>query len=96
MVVLASVVVLAADASSSARSDSELLQPAIRCAELGFPVTELVAHYWDLSSRLGFLRNGPERIGERIRCVDPLRGNFFDVEVCSPVFVDQKEERLRV
>ena len=45
---------------------------------------------------LGFLRNGPERIGERIRCVDPLRGNFFDVEVCSPVFVDQKEERLRV
>ena len=45
---------------------------------------------------LGFLRKGPERIGERIRCVDPLRGNFFDVEVCSPVFVDPKEERLRV
>ena len=45
---------------------------------------------------LGFLRNGPERLGERIRCVDPLRDAAFDVEVCSPVFVDPNEERLRV
>ncbi|MGV3635330.1 MAG: glycine cleavage T C-terminal barrel domain-containing protein, partial [Pseudorhodoplanes sp.] len=45
---------------------------------------------------LGLLRNGPERIGERIRCVDPLRNAAFDVEVCSPVFVDPNEERLRV
>jgi sarcosine oxidase subunit alpha len=45
---------------------------------------------------LGLLRNGPERIGQRIRCVDPLRNAAFDVEVCAPVFVDPKEERLRV
>jgi sarcosine oxidase subunit alpha len=45
---------------------------------------------------LGLLRNGPERIGERVRCVDPLRNAAFDVEVCSPVFVDPNEERLRV
>jgi len=45
---------------------------------------------------LGLLRNGPERVGEVIRCVDPLRGEAMDVEVCSPVFVDPKEERLRV
>ena len=45
---------------------------------------------------LGLLRNGPERIGERIRCVDPLRNAACDVEVCSPVFVDPNEERLRV
>jgi heterotetrameric sarcosine oxidase alpha subunit len=45
---------------------------------------------------LGLLRNGPERIGEVIRSVDPLRGEAMDVEVCSPVFVDPKEERLRV
>ena len=45
---------------------------------------------------LGLLRNGPERHGERIRCVDPLRDAAFDVEVCSPVFVDPNEERLRV
>jgi heterotetrameric sarcosine oxidase alpha subunit len=45
---------------------------------------------------LGFLSRGPERLGERIRCVDPLRDAAFDVEVCSPVFVDPEEERLRV
>jgi sarcosine oxidase subunit alpha len=45
---------------------------------------------------LGMLRHGPERIGERIRCVDPLRDAAFDVEVCSPAFVDPSEERLRV
>ncbi len=45
---------------------------------------------------LGLLRNGPDRIGERINCVDPLRDAAFDVEVCSPVFVDPNEERLRV
>ncbi|MFZ5692973.1 MAG: sarcosine oxidase subunit alpha family protein [Pseudomonadota bacterium] len=45
---------------------------------------------------LGLLRNGPDRIGERIRCVDPLRNEACDVEVCSPVFVDPNEERLRV
>ena len=45
---------------------------------------------------LGLLRRGPDRIGERLRCVDPLRDAAFDVEVCSPVFVDPNEERLRV
>ncbi|MBX9841266.1 MAG: sarcosine oxidase subunit alpha family protein [Xanthobacteraceae bacterium] len=45
---------------------------------------------------LGFLRRGPERIGERIRAVDPLRNGDTEVEVCSPVFVDAAEERLRV
>ena len=29
-----------------------------------------------------------ERIGEHIRCVDPLRDAAFDVEVCLPAFVD--------
>jgi sarcosine oxidase subunit alpha len=45
---------------------------------------------------LGLLRRGPDRIGERIRAADPLRGADIEVEVCSPVFVDPKEERLRV
>jgi sarcosine oxidase subunit alpha len=45
---------------------------------------------------LGLLQRGPDRVGERIRAVDPLRGADIEVEVCSPVFVDPKEERLRV
>jgi sarcosine oxidase subunit alpha len=35
-------------------------------------------------------------VGERIRAVDPVRDGDVEVEVCSPVFVDPKEERLRV
>ncbi|MET0868955.1 MAG: sarcosine oxidase subunit alpha family protein [Pseudorhodoplanes sp.] len=45
---------------------------------------------------LGLLQRGPERIGERLRYVDPLRDTAFDVEVCSSDFVDPNEERLRV
>jgi sarcosine oxidase subunit alpha len=44
---------------------------------------------------LGFLRRGPERIGERVRAVDPVRDDEAEVEICRPVFVDPAEERLR-
>lgn len=44
---------------------------------------------------LGLLQNGPERIGEIVRAVDPLRGDSALVEVVSPVFIDEKGERLR-
>ena len=37
---------------------------------------------------LALLARGPERHGERIRAVDPLRGGDTLVEVCAPVFHD--------
>ena len=45
---------------------------------------------------LGLLRRGPERIGERMRAYDPVRGNDTQVEVCAPVFVDPEGSRLHV
>ncbi len=45
---------------------------------------------------LGLLTRGPERIGERVLAVDPLRGRETVVEVRDPVFVDPTGERLRV
>jgi methylglutamate dehydrogenase subunit C len=47
-------------------------------------------NYW---IGIGLLTSGPERIGETIQMVDLLRDAVVDVEVCSPVFVDQKGER---
>jgi len=44
---------------------------------------------------LGLLRRGPERIGERVRAFDPVRGGDVAVEICSPVFVDPAGERFR-
>jgi sarcosine oxidase subunit alpha len=44
---------------------------------------------------LGLIRRGPERIGERVRAVDPVRDGDVEVEICNPVFIDSKGERLR-
>ena len=55
----------------------DVLAPAIRCAELGFPVTEVVAHYWDLSSRLGVLRNDAARASGLANGAPPRAGTWF-------------------
>ena len=44
---------------------------------------------------LGLLSGGPERHGEKVMVVDPLRGAEALVEVCSPVFIDPEGARLR-
>ena len=44
---------------------------------------------------LGLLKRGPDRIGETVRAVDPLRGADTLVEVVSPVFVDPEGGRVR-
>jgi sarcosine oxidase subunit alpha len=45
---------------------------------------------------LALLVHGPQRLGEAVMMVDFMRNTFTEVEVCSPVFVDPKGERLRV
>jgi heterotetrameric sarcosine oxidase alpha subunit len=45
---------------------------------------------------LGLLARGPERIGEHVRAVDPVRANEVEVEICAPCFVDPQGDRLRV
>jgi heterotetrameric sarcosine oxidase alpha subunit len=44
---------------------------------------------------LGLLSRGPERMGERVRAYDPLRGGDAEVEVVPPVFFDPDGARLR-
>ncbi|MDU8929995.1 sarcosine oxidase subunit alpha family protein [Alisedimentitalea sp. MJ-SS2] len=44
---------------------------------------------------LGFLRNGPDRIGEEIRMVDHLRRVETTCEVVNPVFFDPEGGRAR-
>jgi sarcosine oxidase subunit alpha len=45
---------------------------------------------------LGLLRRGRERIGERIRVYDPLRGHDIPAEIVSPAFFDPRGARLRM
>ncbi|MBT8475994.1 MAG: sarcosine oxidase subunit alpha family protein [Alphaproteobacteria bacterium] len=44
---------------------------------------------------LGFLRRGPERVGEVVRMVDHLRDVETLCEVCDPVFFDPEGGRVR-
>jgi methylglutamate dehydrogenase subunit C len=44
---------------------------------------------------LGFIVGGIERIGQTFMMVDFMRDRFIEVEVCAPVFLDPKGERLR-
>ena len=69
--------------------------PAIRENDQGY-VTSVgfsptLGHYIGL----GFLKHGPERIGETIRMVDHLRGVETTCEVCNPVFFDPEGGRAR-
>lgn len=43
---------------------------------------------------LGLLKCGPNRIGEHIRAVDPIRNGDIEVEVCSPIFLDPEGTRI--
>ncbi|GAB5448186.1 sarcosine oxidase subunit alpha family protein [Gymnodinialimonas sp.] len=44
---------------------------------------------------LGFLKNGPNRIGHHMKIVDHLRGLTAEVEICDPVFFDPDGGRAR-
>jgi sarcosine oxidase subunit alpha len=44
---------------------------------------------------MGFVKNGPARMGERMVVRDHLRDLTVEVEICSPVFVDPEGGRLR-
>ena len=43
---------------------------------------------------LGVLARGPQRIGQRVRAYDPVRGGDVEVEICSPHFYDPEGMRL--
>ncbi len=56
-----------------------------------------VAHSPNLghSIGLGLIQRGGERIGEKVRAVDLVRGADVEVEIVSPHFIDPEGERLR-
>ncbi len=56
---------------------ADVLEPAIRLADEGFPVTEVVAHYWSLLSNLGCLRNDAARATWLPGGEAPAAGSIF-------------------
>jgi len=71
------------DGPASADSDQGVMTSAAFSPTLG---------HW---IGLGLLTRGPERIGGRVRAVDPVRNSDVEVEICAPCFVDPQGERVR-
>ena len=44
---------------------------------------------------LGFIRHGPQRLGETVIATDLVRDKRIEVEICSPHFIDPQGDRLR-
>ena len=44
---------------------------------------------------LGYLKDGANRIGEKMRAVNLLAGTDTEIEIVSPHFIDPEGERLR-
>ena len=73
----------------------EMSAEATRLNEKGF--TTSVGHSPTLGHMigLGFVANGADRHGERMRMVDHLRDITTEVELCDPVFLDPEGARAR-
>jgi sarcosine oxidase subunit alpha len=72
-----------AERGAKARDDEGYVTSVAFSPTLGHPIA------------LALLARGPERHGERLLAVDPLRGRSTPVEVRDPVFVDPDGARLR-
>ncbi|HLW91390.1 MAG TPA: sarcosine oxidase subunit alpha family protein [Roseiarcus sp.] len=74
--------VLALGAASLAENDQGYVTSAAFSEALG---------HW---IALALIKRGPERLGERMRAYDPVRGGDVEVELARPVFIDPEGARL--
>ncbi|HSO48423.1 MAG TPA: glycine cleavage T C-terminal barrel domain-containing protein, partial [Rhizobiaceae bacterium] len=70
-------------------------KPAVTANDEGWMTSVCHSPLLGHSIGLGFIRNGPQRHGERVRAVDQVRGTDIEVEIVSPHFHDPLGERLR-
>ncbi|MCH9670104.1 MAG: sarcosine oxidase subunit alpha, partial [Gammaproteobacteria bacterium] len=63
---------------------------------LGYMTSVAYSPMLESAIGLGFIRHGPQRIGETVRAVDLVRNQDVTVEIVSPHFFDPEGGRLRV
>ncbi len=69
--------------------------PPDRVHDQGYTTSHCYSPVLEHSIAQAFLKNGRARIGKKVRAVDLLRNVETLCEVCEPVFVDPKGEKLR-
>ena len=70
-------------------------KPADAAHDEGYMTSVIYSPHVVRSFGLGLLKAGHDRMGERLRMVNPLKDMETEVEVVSPHFVDPEGERLR-
>ena len=70
-------------------------KPADAAHDDGYMTSVVYSPHLGHAIGLGLLKAGHERLGERLRMVNPLKDMETEVEVVSPHFVDPEGERLR-
>ena len=70
-------------------------KPADAAHDEGYMTSVVHSPHLGHAIGLGLLKSGHERLGERLRMVNPLKNMETEVEVVSPHFVDPQGERLR-
>jgi heterotetrameric sarcosine oxidase alpha subunit len=86
------------DGTSRIRAGAHLLSAGaepIAANDQGYVTSAAFSPTLDLPIALALLSSGPSRHGERVIVHDPIRGGDVEAEVCDPVFVDPKGERVR-
>jgi sarcosine oxidase subunit alpha len=85
------------DHTARLRAGSHLLTPgaeAVAANDQGYVTSAAYSPTLGHWIALGFLANGPARIGERIRVFDPVRDGDTLAEIVPPVFHDAEGAKL--
>jgi heterotetrameric sarcosine oxidase gamma subunit len=83
------------DSRKTLRAGAHLLAEASSRESLGFVTAACPRTEGEGFIGLALLRGGPERYGETLHASDPVRGQFSDVEIVPPHFVDPGNERVK-
>jgi methylglutamate dehydrogenase subunit C len=85
------------DPARQIRAGAHLLAPGAAATmdnDLGYVTSAAYSPMLGSWIALAMLTNATERMGERLRVFDAVRGPEIEVEVCSPVFIDTEGARL--
>ncbi len=86
------------DSSATVPAGGHLMSatgPVDAAHDQGYVTSTAYSPILESSIGLGFVKNGAERMGEKLRLVNPLEGQNIMVEIVSAHFVDPDGEKLR-
>lgn len=85
------------DPNTSFRTGSHILADGAAAtleSDQGYVTSSCFSPHLGHTIGLALIKNGPERIGEKVMIWNGLRNEFTDGVICSPVFIDPENEKL--